>query len=84
LEVGTRFNKWEAAPRGEWRIMERWFRTVVADCNSIIPPSERCGMVDGVPDWLQRIGALGNAVVPAIGELLGSLILKDMKENKCR
>jgi len=38
------------------------------------PDPER--MVDGVSDWAHRLGALGNAVVPQIPELIGRAILK--------
>lgn len=30
----------------------------------------------GIPDWLDRVGALGNAVVPQIPELIGRAIMK--------
>lgn len=33
-------------------------------------------MADGVPDWVERIKGLGNAVVPAWAEFIGKLIVK--------
>ena len=34
------------------------------------------GMVDGVPDWVDRVKSLGNAVVPQIPEIIGRLIME--------
>jgi DNA (cytosine-5)-methyltransferase 1 len=38
------------------------------------PPVGR--VVDGVPGWMDRVGALGNAVVPQIPEIIGRSILE--------
>ena len=38
------------------------------------PDSAR--MVDGVSDWPHRLGAIGNAVVPAVVEIIGNAILE--------
>lgn len=40
------------------------------------------GKTDDVPDWMDRINALGNAVVPQIPELIGRAILQAEKEVK--
>jgi hypothetical protein len=37
------------------------------------PPVGR--VVDGVPGWMDRVGALGNAVVPQIPEMIGRAIV---------
>ena len=34
------------------------------------------GTCDGVPDWMDRVGACGNAVVPQIPEMIGRAILE--------
>jgi len=34
------------------------------------------GMVDGVPDWVDRVKSLGNAVVPQIPEIIGKAIMQ--------
>ena len=39
------------------------------------------GMVDGVSDWSHRLGAIGNAVVPQIPELLGRAIMQAEAER---
>ena len=36
----------------------------------------------GFPDWLDRVGACGNAVVPQIPELIGRAILKSLEDVK--
>jgi len=43
---------------------------------SDIPEPIFRGGRDGVPDWMDRLGALGNAVVPQIPELIGRAILQ--------
>ncbi len=61
-------------------------REVEASCGSRSPilqhvqiaaPTEPrvCRRTDGVPDWMDRVAALGNAVVPQIPELIGRAIL---------
>jgi len=36
---------------------------------------------DGLPDWPHRLKQMGNAVVPAIPEMIGRAILRYLKEN---
>jgi hypothetical protein len=38
------------------------------------------GVADGVSDWAHRLATCGNAVVPAIPELIGNAILASMRE----
>jgi DNA (cytosine-5)-methyltransferase 1 len=37
--------------------------------------------LDGVPDWMDRVGALGNAVVPQIPEIIGRSIIKSLNDG---
>ena len=46
---------------------------------SDLPPPIFRGNRDGVSNWVDRIGALGNAVVPQIPELIGRAILASME-----
>ena len=46
-----------------------------------IPPPLFCGSRDGIPNWMDRVGACGNAVVPQIPELIGRAILASMNER---
>lgn len=46
---------------------------------SDLPPPLFRGSRDGVPDWVDRIGSCGNAVVPQIPELIGRAILASME-----
>ena len=39
-------------------------------------------MVDGIPDWMDRIKSLGNAIVPQIAEHFGRMILDIEQEMK--
>lgn len=41
-----------------------------------IPPPLFRGSCDGVPNWVDRVGACGNAVIPQIPELIGNAILR--------
>lgn len=45
---------------------------------SDIPTPIFRGSRDGVPNWVDRVGACGNAVIPQIPELLGYAILKSL------
>jgi len=46
-----------------------------------IPPPLFRGSRDGIPHWMDRVGACGNAVVPQIPELIGRAILASMNER---
>ncbi len=39
-----------------------------------LPPPLFRGSIDGVPNWMDRVGACGNAVIPQIPELIGLAI----------
>jgi DNA (cytosine-5)-methyltransferase 1 len=68
--------EWHTSPpKSGWRDIQRWFGALVQDGYGPTPAAETGGMVDGVPDDLDRIASLGNAVVPQIPELLGRAIL---------
>ena len=43
-----------------------------------LSPPPVCGVDDGIPDRVDRLAALGNAVVPQIPELIGNAILEAM------
>lgn len=45
---------------------------------SNLPQSRICGRHDGIPDVVDRIASLGNAVVPQIPELIGNAILRSL------
>jgi DNA (cytosine-5)-methyltransferase 1 len=40
-----------------------------------IPEPVFFGTRDGIPDWVDRVGAVGNAVVPQIAEMIGRAIM---------
>lgn len=43
-----------------------------------------CRVDDGVPDWVDRIACLGNAVAPPVAEFIGELILERLSEHEQR
>jgi DNA (cytosine-5)-methyltransferase 1 len=51
---------WPAPPRGTWREAG----------------TGRSGVDDGFPDWLERLEALGDAVVPQVAEWIGRRIVE--------
>lgn len=44
-----------------------------------IPEPLFCGTRDGIPDWVDRVGACGNSVIPQIPEMIGNAILQAEK-----
>lgn len=74
-EVDSGLNTWETSPRGEWGNVERWINQAVETGGGIIPAAERGGMVDGIPNRLERIGGCGNAVVPQVAEWIARRIV---------
>lgn len=60
-------------PSFPWRENGGRFENV-GNRSIILDPLFR-GSRDGVPNWVDRVGALGNAVVPQIPELIGRAIL---------
>lgn len=41
-----------------------------------------CRANDGIPDWMDRLKSLGNAVIPSIPELLGNYIMEIKRINQ--
>jgi len=49
---------------------------------SDLPPPLFRGSRDGIPDWVDRIGAPGNAVVPQIPEIIGRAIMSRAEQEQ--
>jgi len=49
---------------------------------SDLPPPLFRGSVDGIPNWVDRVGSCGNAVVPQIPELIGRAILAAIEAER--
>lgn len=62
--VGKEFRRWLSDNRDAW-----------APCPWETTTAAVCGVDDGIPNRVDRTGALGNAVVPQIPELIGNAIL---------
>ena len=74
------------------RSAQEWRRLVRARVHGLPSPWARAAnddevrsqfvrIVDGVPHRVDRLGALGNAVIPEIFEMIGSAILKALRAN---
>jgi DNA (cytosine-5)-methyltransferase 1 len=62
--IGYEFRRWLSDNRDAW-----------VSCPWETSSAAVCGVDDGIPDRVDRTGALGNAVVPQIPELIGNAIL---------
>jgi DNA (cytosine-5)-methyltransferase 1 len=65
--------------------LRRWLsddRNAWPSCPWSSPAAAVCRVDDGVPDRVDRTGALGNAVVPQIPELIGRAILASITDNE--
>lgn len=63
----------------EWRNVERWLVKTFQDGDWESPETTVFGVADGVPDWLDRNGLPGNAVVPQVAEWIGRRIVAAME-----
>lgn len=60
----------------EWRDVERWLIKTFSNGDWESSETAIHRMDDGVPDWLDRNGMYGNAVVPQIAEWIGRRIVE--------
>lgn len=63
-DFGAQLRRWVSDDRNAWPACP-WSSTAAAVC----------GVDDGIPDRVDRTGALGNAIVPKFAELIGRAIL---------
>lgn len=72
--------EWSTSPLSSWRDVEHWLNSPLQDYLWETTDRESGRVDDGVSRGLDRpdIGALGNAVVPQIPELIGRAILERM------
>jgi DNA (cytosine-5)-methyltransferase 1 len=74
--------QWDSeAPKTGWRDVQRWFSALVFDGDRSSSDGRLRGMVDGLPEDMDRIAALGNAVVPQIPEIIGRAIGQAMSSR---
>ena len=72
-----RSGHWEATQgKSSWQDVERWVRATFQNGDWNDPTSKILGMDDGVSARLDRLHALGNAVVPQVVEWIGRRILE--------
>ncbi len=77
LPYPQRSEHWEATQgKSQWRDVECWLRATVHDGDWGAPPAGVRGMDDGIPARMERLRAVGNAVVPAVAEWIGRRILE--------
>ena len=83
LPSPTRSSHWKATQgKSEWQDVERWLRAFAQDSYGgefTAPGRER--VAHGVPGRVDRIRALGNAVVPQVAEWIGRRIMEVAKES---
>jgi len=70
-DIGHELWRWLSDHRNAW-----------APCPWASSEAAVCRVDDGVPDRVDRTGALGNAVVPQIPELIGRAILASIRDSE--
>ena len=66
-------------PQGEKPAGRIWGRGLLAQRDRWSSSPRLRGNPDGVPHWVDRIRALGNAVVPQVAELIGRQIMESVR-----
>jgi len=76
-EVHNGFWNGKATPSSaEWRDVQRWISETFQDGHWECPATAIHRMDDGLPDWVDRNGLVGNAVVPQVAEWIGRRIVE--------
>jgi DNA (cytosine-5)-methyltransferase 1 len=80
---GARLAFREGFTGNAWEELSTAQRNAIEDERQSVWPDEPAlsGMDDGIPDWMDRVKATGNAVVPQIPEMIGRAIIDG--ESRC-
>ena len=78
----SRFDHWKATQgKFQWGDMELWLRSFVPNCYGFSDPPELKRVDEWFPERLDRVGCVGNAVVPQVAEWIGRRIIDQVESH---
>lgn len=81
VNLRQRERRWNVPKQVDAWSYEQFTRLLSAVAQHAVPAGCRGGVSDGIPNRVDRLRGLGNAVVPQVAEWIGRMIVESAKGN---